>query len=180
MTVTLRRLLALAGVPRRSLALSALLGSLTVLCGVGLMSTAGYLISRAAERPAILSLGVAIVAVRFFGIARPLSRYFDRLASHDMALGALGKIRMRVYERLEPLAPVQLQGYRSGDLLTRAVADVDAMQNLHLRGVLPGLVALLAGAAAVGVAAAFLPAAGSCSRPAWSSPASAFPPSRLG
>ncbi len=156
----LRRLLALAEAPRRRVALAVALGAATVLCGVGLMATAGYLISRAAERPAILSLGVAIVGVRFFGISRPLARYFERLASHDVALRALGRIRVRVYERIEPLAPAELAGYRQGELLSRTVADVDALQNLHLRGTMPPLVALSAGAVSVGVAAAFLPAAG--------------------
>ena len=65
-------------------------GALTVVFGVGLMATAGYLISRAAERPPILSLMVAIVAVQFFGIGRPVVRYLERLASHDMTLRVLG------------------------------------------------------------------------------------------
>jgi thiol reductant ABC exporter CydC subunit len=124
------------------------------------MATAGYLISRAAERPAILSLTVAIVGVRFFGLSRPIARYCERLASHDLALRVLARVRVRVYRRIEPLAPAQLEGYRHGDLLARMVADVDALQGLHLRAVGPPLVALLAGALTVGVAAAFLPAAG--------------------
>jgi ATP-binding cassette, subfamily C, bacterial CydC len=159
MTATLRRLLALADASRPRAALAAVLGALTIVFGTGLMATAGFLISRAAERPAILSLTVAIVAVRFFGLARPLTRYLDRLASHDLALRVLGRVRVRVYRRIEPLAPGQLEGYRHGDLLARMVADVDALQNLHLRAVGPPLVALLAGGVAVGVAAAFLPAA---------------------
>src|SRR5262245_65893259 len=145
MTATLRRLLALGEAPRTRVALSVGLGAATVLCGVGLMATAGYLISRAAERPAVLSLTVAIVCVRFFGLTRPLARYFERLASHDLALRVLGRVRVRVYERIEPLAPAQLEGYRRGDLLSRMVADVDSLQNLHLRGVGPPLVALAAG-----------------------------------
>jgi thiol reductant ABC exporter CydC subunit len=160
MTSTLRRLLALADAPRGRVALSIVLGATTVLFGAGLMATAGYLISRAAERPAILSLTVAIVAVRFFGIGRPLARYLDRLVSHDLALRVLGGVRATVWRRIEPLAPAQLAGDRHGDLLSRMVGDVDALQNLHLRGVDPPLVALLASAVAVGVAAAFLPAAG--------------------
>jgi ATP-binding cassette, subfamily C, bacterial CydC len=152
--------LALAAAPRPRVALAVALGALTILCGVGLMATAGYLIARAAERPAILSLTVAIVGVRFFGLARPLVRYAERLASHDLALRVLGRVRARVYERIEPLAPAQLEGYRDGDLLARLVADVDALQDLHLRAVCPPLVALLAGAVSVGAAAAFLPAAG--------------------
>jgi ATP-binding cassette, subfamily C, bacterial CydC len=156
---TLRRLLRLTAAPRRRIAVAVVLGALTVTFGVGLMATAGYLITRAAEQPAILSLMTAIVAVRFFGLARPLARYLERLASHDLALRALGRVRTRVYERIEPLAPAELEGYAKGDLLSRMVADVDALQNLHLRGVGPPLVALLAGALSVGATAVFLPSA---------------------
>lgn len=160
MSGTLRALLGLALAPRSRLALAAVLGALTVAFGVGLMATAGYLISRAAERPAVLSLMVAIVAVRFFGLGRPIIRYLERLASHDLALRVLGRVRTRFYERIEPLAPAQLDTYRKGDLLSRMVADVDALQNLYLRGLGPPVVALLAGALSVGVTGAFLPAAG--------------------
>jgi thiol reductant ABC exporter CydC subunit len=157
---TLRALLALTRAPRVRLALAAVLGALTVSFGVGLMATAGYLISRAAERPAVLSLMVAIVAVRFFGLGRPILRYLERLSSHDYALRQLGRVRRRFFERIEPLAPAQLDYYRTGDLLSRMVGDVDALQNLYLRGLGPPLVALLAGAVSVGVAFAFRPAAG--------------------
>ncbi len=155
----IRSVLALTRAPRGRLALAALLAALTVLFGVGLMATAGYLISKAAERPAILSLEVAIVGVRFFGIGRPVLRYLERLASHDLAFRVLGRVRVRVYERLEPLAPAELEGHRQGDLLSRVVADVDALQFLYLRGVVPALAALLAGCISVAVTAAFLPAA---------------------
>jgi ATP-binding cassette, subfamily C, bacterial CydC len=158
-TSTRRQLHMLAGAQRSRVSLSVGLGAATILCGVGLMATAGYLISRAAERPAILSLTVAIVLVRFFGIARPVARYFERLASHDLALRVLGRARVRVFERIEPLAPAQLSGYRRGDLLSRFVADVESLQNLHLRGTGPMLVALVSGAVAVAVTAALLPAA---------------------
>jgi ATP-binding cassette, subfamily C, bacterial CydC len=156
---TLRRLVAIAGIPRRRAVLSVLLGALAVAFGVALMATAGYLISRAAEQPPILSLTVTIVAVRFFGLARPLARYLDRLVGHDLALRALGRIRAGFYARLEPLAPAQLEGYRRGDVLERMVGDVDSLQGLYLRGLGPPLVALAVGAAAVGVTAAFLPQA---------------------
>ena len=159
MTATLGRLVAFAGVPARHVALSAGLGVLAVGFGVGLMTAAGYLISRAAEQPPILALTVTIVAVRFFGLARPIARYLERVASHDVALGALGRIRTRFYARIEPLAPAQLEGYRRGELLSRMVGDVDALQGLYVRGLTPPLVALAVGAGCVGVTAAFLPAA---------------------
>ena len=160
MTAAVRRLTLLAGVSRRRLALAALLGVLTILFGVGLMATAGYLISRAAEQPAVLSLTVAIVGVRFFGLARPIARYLERLASHDVALRSLGTARARVFERIEGLSPAQLQEHRHGDLLASFVGDVDSLQNLYLRGLLPPVVALGAGAGAVGLVAAILPPAG--------------------
>ena len=153
------RVLALTRAPRGRLALAAGLGAFTVCCGIGLMATAGYLISRAAERPAILSLTVAIVGVRFFGLARPLARYLERLASHDVAFRVLGRVRVRVFRRIEPLAPTQLDCYRRGDLLSRFVADVDALQDIQLRGTIPVLAAVGAGTVAVAVAAAMLPAA---------------------
>jgi thiol reductant ABC exporter CydC subunit len=160
MRPVLSRLLALSGIRASRVAVSVALGALTVLFGVGLMATAGYLISRAAERPAILSLTITIVAVRFFGIMRPLARYADRLWSHDLALRALGQVRARFYEAIEPLAPAGLAPFRRGDLMSRMIGDVDALQGLYLRGLGPPLVALAAGAVCVGTAAAFLPVAG--------------------
>jgi thiol reductant ABC exporter CydC subunit len=159
-TATIRRLVLITDVRRTRLALAALLGVLTILFGVGLMGTAGYLISRAAEHPAVLSLTAAIVGVRFFGLARPLARYLERLASHDVALRSLGRARAQVYEAVEPLAPAQLEDTRRGDLLARFVGDVDSLQNLYLRGLEPPLVALIAGAASVVLTALFLPFAG--------------------
>jgi thiol reductant ABC exporter CydC subunit len=159
-TATLRALLRLAPAPRSRFLAAATLGALTVLFGAGLMATAGYLISRAAEQPPILSLGVTIVVVQFFGLGRPVIRYFERLTSHDVALRVLGGVRTSFYQRIEPLAPAQLDAYRKGDLLSRMVADVDAQQNLYLRGLEPPIVALLAGSVAVGVTVAFVPAAG--------------------
>ena len=160
MTTVLRRLLDLSGIRRSRIAVAVVLGASTVLFGVGLMATAGYLISRAAERPAILSLTTAIVAVRFFGIMRPLARYADRLWSHDLALRALGNVRTRFYEAIEPLAPAGLEAFRRGDLMSRMIGDVDALQGIYLRGLGPPLVALAAGAVCIGTMAAFLPLAG--------------------
>ena len=157
---TLVSLLRMSRLPRGRVAASVGLGTAAVLAGVGLLSYAGYLISRAAERPPILSLGVVIVAVRFFGLARPLARYFERLTSHDLAFRLLARLRVAFFTRLEPLVPSRLEGYRRGDLLARMVGDVEALQNLFLRGVTPPLVALLAGAVSVAVCAAYLPAAG--------------------
>ncbi|MGL6278893.1 MAG: thiol reductant ABC exporter subunit CydC [Gaiella sp.] len=155
----LRRLLALVGPPRARLVGSVALGALAVGFGVALLATAGYLISRAAERPPILALTTTIVIVRFLALARPLARYLERLSSHDVALRGLTSVRARVYERLEPLAPAEIASYRRGDLVTRLVADVDALQGLTLRIVGPPVIAATVGLACVLATAAVLPVA---------------------
>ncbi len=156
---TLRRLLSLSGMRPWRVAVAVLLGALTIVLGVALLAVSGYLVARAAERPAVLSLEVTIVAVRFFGIARPLSRYLDRLWSHDVALRALGHVRTQFYAAIEPLAPAGLEGFRRGDLLTRMIGDVDALEGVYLNGVGPVLVALVSATICIGATAAFLPAA---------------------
>lgn len=144
----------------RRFALSALLGSATVLAAVGLLTTSGYLISRAAEQPEILSLTVAIVGVRFFGITRALLRYAERLVSHDLAFRSLTDLRYRFFERLVPLVPGGLDQPASADLLSRFVGDVDRLQDLYLRALTPPVIALVTGLVCVAVAAVMLPIAG--------------------
>ena len=156
---TFGRLLALADLPRGRLVLALGLGALALGFGVALPATAGYLISRAAEQPPILSLTTIVVVVRFLALARPLTRYLDRLASHDLALRAIGPLRARVYERIEPLAPAELGAFRRGDLLTRMVGDVDALQGLSIRGIGPPVAGLVVGVACVVATALLLPTA---------------------
>ena len=157
---TLRALLRLGRPPLGRVAASATLGSLAVLAGIGLMSIAGYLIVRSAEHPPILELTIAMVAVRACGIGKPVARYFERLESHDLAFRVLARMRVSFFQRLEPLIPARTHGYRQGELLARMVGDVDATQNLFLRGITPPIVALTTGTIAVALAAAVLPAAG--------------------
>ena len=142
------------------IALGMLLGALAVGAGIGLMATSGYLISRAAERPPILELGVAIVGVRFFGVSRGVLRYLERVISHDATLRALATVRVHLFRRLEPLVPGGLPGVRTGDLLSRFVVDVDAVQSFYLRALGPAVVGLAAGSISVAVAGTALPAAG--------------------
>jgi thiol reductant ABC exporter CydC subunit len=148
------------GAERRRLALAIVLGFGAVVAAGGLLATSGYLISRAAQRPEILALSVAIVAVRAFAIARALLRYGERLASHDAALRLLGRVRARFYRRLAPLVPGDVGGPRGGELLSRFVGDVDALQDLYLRALAPPVVAALTICAATAAAWAILPAAG--------------------
>jgi ATP-binding cassette subfamily C protein CydC len=139
-----RRLLRLAAPFTRWMVLAAGLGFATVGSGIGLMTTSAYLIARAALHPSIADLQVAIVAVRFFGIARGVFRYAERYVSHEVTFRLLARLRVWFYAALEPLAPARLMRYRSGDLLARIVADIETLENVYLRVVAPPSVALLA------------------------------------
>jgi thiol reductant ABC exporter CydC subunit len=155
-----RRTFSLVRPAGRRLAASILLGAGAAGSGVALLATSAWLISRAAQRPSVVALGVAIIGVRFFAISRALLRYAERLVGHDTALRTLADLRVRVYERLERLAPTGLPVFRSGDLLARLVHDVDAVQDLLLRVIAPWGVALLVAAPAVGFIWYVLPPAG--------------------
>ncbi|QKG18748.1 thiol reductant ABC exporter subunit CydC [Actinomadura verrucosospora] len=139
---------------------SALCGALASASAVALMGTSGYLISRAALRPQVITLAVAITAVRAFSLSRAAFRYAERLISHDASLRLLRELRVRWFRRLEPLVPAGLPGARCGDLLSGFVADVEAVQHLYLRGIAPPLVALTVGAGSVAATMWLLPAAG--------------------
>ncbi len=140
---TLRRLLGIAAPFRWWMALSALLGFLTIASSIGLMSAAAWIIASAALHPAIGTLNVAIVGVRFFGITRGLLRYAERYVSHQTTFRLLSRLRVWFYQGIEPLAPARLTDRHSGDLLARAVADIDTLENFYLRVIAPPAVAVL-------------------------------------
>ncbi|QLE73050.1 thiol reductant ABC exporter subunit CydD [Streptomyces rectiverticillatus] len=159
-TGVLGRVRAAARPLRGRFALALLLGALALGSAVGLMAVSGWLISRASQQPPVLYLMVAVTATRAFGIGRAVFRYAERLVSHDAALRTLAGLRAGVYGRLERLAPAGLRDTHRGDLLSRLVADVDALQDYFLRWLLPLGSAVLVGGAAVGFTAWLLPEAG--------------------
>ncbi|MFC8199269.1 thiol reductant ABC exporter subunit CydD [Streptomyces sp. NPDC057298] len=156
----LTRVRAMAGPRRGRLVLALLLGSLALGSAVGLMATSGWLISRASQQPPVLYLMVAVTATRTFGIGRAVFRYAERLVSHDAVLRMLADTRVAVYRRLERLAPAGLRTARRGDLLSRLVTDVDALQDYWLRWLLPAAAAAVVSAGSVGFTAWLLPEAG--------------------
>ncbi|MFF8635040.1 thiol reductant ABC exporter subunit CydD [Streptomyces pilosus] len=156
----LARVRALSGARRGRITLALLLGTLALGSAVGLMATSGWLISRASEQPPVLYLMVAVTATRAFGIGRAVFRYAERLVSHDAVLRMLADTRVAVYRRLERLAPAGLRGARRGDLLSRLVSDVDALQDYWLRWLLPAGATVVVSALSVGFTAWLLPEAG--------------------
>ncbi len=107
------------------------------------MGTSAYLIATAALHPSVAVLQVAIVGVRFFGIGRAVSRYLERLVSHSVNFRHLARLRVWFYRQVEPLSPAGLMEYRSADLLNRAIADIETLENFYVRAVAPPLSAMV-------------------------------------
>lgn len=139
---------------------SAILSALTFISAIALMGASGWLISRAAQMPPVLELSVAVVAVRTFALSRAATRYAERLVSHSATFESLTKIRSDLYLKLETLAPSGLTAFRHGDLMARLVADVDEIQNLPLRVVIPISSGIIASVFAVIGTVLLLPSAG--------------------
>ncbi|MBZ5735779.1 thiol reductant ABC exporter subunit CydD [Nocardioides sp. TRM66260-LWL] len=145
----------------RRLRVDALIGALASGCGVALTATAGWLIVQAASRPPVLTLLVAIVAVRAFGLGRPALRYLARLRSHDAALRLLARRRVEAYAALVPLVPARLgAGGTRGEVLAGIVDDVDGVVDRELRVRMPVREAVVVGLGTTLVALLLLPAAG--------------------
>jgi ATP-binding cassette subfamily C protein CydC len=146
----MRRLLRLLALYRPFygwMALGVLAALATVLANVTLMAVSGWFISSMAIA------GAAQVSMNYFtpaaiirgaAIVRTGGRYVERLVTHEATLRLLAVLRGWFYARLEPLAPAALQRYRSGDLVSRLGADIDTLDNVYLRLLVPVVVALLA------------------------------------
>jgi thiol reductant ABC exporter CydC subunit len=143
--------LAEPGTPYGRLAGAGLLGLGSAAATIGLLAGSGYLVGRAALRPGLDAIVGLLAAVEVLAFLRGPLRYAERLVGHDAALRALTGWRVWLYDRLSPRVPAALSGWRSGDLLARAIDDVDALQDLYLRTLLPVTIAV--GAAVIGTIA---------------------------
>ena len=148
---------------RRGLAAAVGLGALASGAAVALTAVSAWLIARASQQPPVLHLMVAIVSVRALGASRGLFRYLERLTGHSASFRILGDVRAATVERLEQLLPDRATGpgaLSSGELLARFVGDVDGLQDLWARVVVPAASAVVVGAAAVTLMTQLSPAAG--------------------
>ncbi|WP_179030682.1 thiol reductant ABC exporter subunit CydC [Paenibacillus kribbensis] len=123
---------------------AALLGALAIGCAGALLFTSGHLITRSALKPEnILMVYVPIVLVRTFGFSKAVIQYLERLVGHDAALRLVSRMRVRLYRAVEPQALMIRSKFRTGDLLGLLAEDIDQLQNIYLKLVLPALSALL-------------------------------------
>ena len=143
--------------PRRPLVRAVAAGTASAGAGVALTAVSGWLIVRAAEMPPVLTLLVAIVGVRAFGLGRAGLRWVERMTAHDAALRLAADLRVRVWRAL---AAQGIAADRTpGSALARVVGDVGLVQDLSVRVVPPALVAGTVSTATGGALALVSPAA---------------------
>lgn len=128
-------------------ALSLLLGTLTVGSSMGLLGLSAWLISAAALQPPLGTLSLAIVGVRAAGIARGFFRYLERLTTHDVTFRTLTRVRSWLVQKLASLPPGQLALLRSGEMLGALTGEVNTLEAFYVRALAPPLVAVLVGMA---------------------------------
>ncbi|GIG55109.1 thiol reductant ABC exporter subunit CydC [Demequina activiva] len=156
----LRRALDDAAIPRGRAVLAVLTGTAALGSAVGLAAVAAWLIARAAGMPSPAELAVAAVVVRFFGIGRGLFRYLERLASHETALRGVVSLRVRVYERLAQAPAARVLPLSRGEVMARLGADIEAVGDAVVRGLVPVAVAVTVSSIAVGISLFLVPLAG--------------------
>ncbi|WP_078427765.1 thiol reductant ABC exporter subunit CydC [Alkalihalobacterium alkalinitrilicum] len=139
----LRKVMKLMIVEKKDIILSILFGFLAGVAAVGLFANSGYLISKAALLPPLYVLTLTIAFLKLFSFIRAFSRYGERFYSHRATFTILSKLRCYFFERLEPIAPTIFHNYKSGDLLSRIVGDVESLQNYFLRVYYPPIVMVI-------------------------------------
>jgi ATP-binding cassette, subfamily C, bacterial CydC len=127
--------------------LGILLSAITLLANISLMAVSGWFIS------AMAIAGVAGVSMNYYSpaaiiraaaIFRTAGRYAERLVTHEATFRFLSALRVWFYTRLEPLVPAALEDVRSGDLLSHIRNDIDTLNNLYIRVIVPVSVAVIA------------------------------------
>ena len=145
--IRLLRLLALYRPFYGWMAVGILVSLATLVANVTLMAVSGWFITSMAVAGAAqttMNYFTPAAIIRGAAIVRTGGRYVERLVTHEATLRLLAILRAWFYARLEPLAPAVLQRHHGGDLLSRIRADVDTLDNLYLRLVVPVVTAALA------------------------------------
>lgn len=116
--------------------------------GAALLGLSGWFVT-ATGAAGLAGLGIAFdvfrpsAGIRFLALGRAGARYAERLLTHDTVLRALARLRLLLVRDLERWPVDRLRRLRSSAELTRITADVEALDGLVLRLVLPAVAAAL-------------------------------------
>lgn len=148
MRPVLRVMRLILGAAPWAMARGAALSVVVLLMGAALLGLSGWFIV-ATGIAGLAGIGIAFdvfrpsAGVRFLALGRTAARYGERLLTHDATLRALAALRVALLRDQAQLDAHALSRLRSEAVLTRIVSDVDALDGLVLRLVLPAFAALV-------------------------------------
>ncbi|NPD16828.1 ATP-binding cassette domain-containing protein [Xinfangfangia sp. D13-10-4-6] len=133
---------------RRSLLRGAALSVLVLVMGVALLGLSGWFITAAAAAGlagagAVFDVFRPSAGVRFLALGRTAARYGERMLTHDATLRALQSLRLEVLAGFLVAPWSRVVRLRSSRAVHRLIGDIDALDGLVLRLLLPVLAALL-------------------------------------
>jgi len=117
--------------------LFALLSAIALLALSGWFITAAGL-AGAAGTGLIFDFFRPSAGIRFFALLRTATRYGERIATHDATLRFLTALRGNLFASV---AAKRVRSFRNSELLQRLTGDLDAIDGLYLRVLLPSAVA---------------------------------------
>jgi thiol reductant ABC exporter CydC subunit len=141
----------------KQIVFAAILGGVSLGMATALLASSAWLLSMASTRPPILTLQVAIVSVRFFGLSRGIFRYAERIVSHDAAFKLMTKLRVTLYRSFSNLNLIQIGKYSRSQALQRLTKGVETSQDFWLRLVIPWASAMIAGISGIGILSWLVP-----------------------
>lgn len=132
---------------RRAVFLGLVLAVTVLAMGVALLALSGWFITAAATAGmvglgAVFNVFAPSAMVRFLALGRTAARYGERLTTHDATLRALSALRITLLGGVLKAPYRRLERLRASIVLNRVTADVDALDGLPLRLLLPGLAGL--------------------------------------
>ncbi len=148
--ISMREMLKLLGrmAPRKLWLGGAALAALTVLMGMALLGLSGWFITATAVAglvPAtalVFDVFMPSAGIRLLAVGRTGARYAERLVTHDATLAVLAALRQRLFLSWARPQAARLLLQRPVRLLQRLTSDVDALDNLYLRLLVPAVAAL--------------------------------------
>ncbi|KQV28415.1 ABC transporter ATP-binding protein [Rhizobium sp. Root1203] len=142
---------------RRGLLIGAALSATTVAAGIALLGLSGWFITAtatagiSAATVATFDVFAPSAGIRLLALGRTAARYGERLTTHDATLGVLAILRERLFRGWAQAGAATDLMRRPARLLFRLTGDVDALDSLYLRILVPAGVAV---AAAIGTSIA--------------------------
>lgn len=129
----------------RRLLLGTILAITSLSSSIGLLSLSGWFLAASflVGSTILFNFFYPSSGVRGLAIGRTISRYFERLVTHDATFRVLAELRISVFKKLIPLSPSGLNHFRNSELLNRLVADVDTLDTLYLNLLSPFISAIM-------------------------------------